>query len=131
MKSFILFMWQAPQNILGMLVVLFSIASKTNKGYYISAEAEFGVSLGDFIIFGKYHPRQVDLAHERGHQKQSLYLGPLYLLLIGVPSILGNLWDMLLHRKWTPEKREKWYYSLIWEAWADRLGYVRRFTKGD
>ena len=131
MKDFILFVWQLPQNIVGMLVVLCTKAHRTLREYYFTDRYRFGVSLGQFIIFGKYHPKPIDMWHEAGHQKQSLYLGPLYLLLIGLPSVCGNLWDRVFHKHWAPAKREKWYYSLIWEAWADRLSGIQRFSKGD
>ena len=129
MKDFILYLWQLPQNLLGLLVIAFTKAEKKGE-VYVADGYRFGVSLGNYIIFGGFF-NSADGQHERGHQKQSLYLGPLYLLLIGIPSILGNLWDRLFHSKWAPAKREKWYYSLIWEAWADKLGHVRRFIKGD
>ena len=130
MKDFILYLWQLPQNILGLLVILFTRAEfSLTHNVWETRKYSFGVSLGRYIIFGK-HFEYTDLKHEKGHQKQSLYLGPLYLLLIGIPSMSGNLWDRLFHRKWAPEKREKWYYNLIWEAWADKLGHVRRFVKG-
>lgn len=128
MKDFILYLWQLPQNLLGLLVIAFTKAKKKGE-VYVAGRYRFGVSLGSYIIFGGFF-NSTDKKHEKGHQKQSLYLGPLYLLLIGIPSILGNLWDRLFHRKWSSVKREKWYYSLIWEAWADKLGQVRRFAKG-
>ena len=123
--------WQLPQNILGSIVILFTSAFKTKDGrYWVTRKGGFGVSLGDFIIFGdmngRYIPSEESIKHEQGHQKQSLYLGWLYLLIIGFPSACGNIYDRIVHKKWDREKRIKWYYNLPWEKWADKLGGVER-----
>ena len=129
-KNVLLFLWQLPQNVLGLAVVLAVRAQKTPKyaNVYVTTHFNFGVSLGYFIIFGAkdYFVMNVDVQHERGHAKQSSYLGPLYLLLIGLPSILFNIYDRLFHKKWPYSDRYDWYYALPWEAWADRLGHVKR-----
>jgi len=52
-----------------------------------------------------------------GHQKQSLYLGWLYLIIIGLPSVTGNLLNRVIDFD---------YYKQPWEAWADKLGGVKR-----
>lgn len=132
MKQVILFIWQLPQNILGLLVLLATEAFKTKDGrYWVTGKGGFGVSLGSFVIFGdmngRYIPAEKSIQHEMGHQKQSLYLGPLYLLLVGLPSVLGNIWDRLFHKQWSNTKREKWYYSRYPEDWADKLGGIKRF----
>ena len=128
MKNILLYLWQLPQNLLGLLVILFTKAEKTNPFYWRTGKYRFGVSLGSYIIFGAISDRQIEwrsVKHERGHQKQSLYLGWLYLLVIGLPSALGNLWDRLAHIPyWTYEERMEWYYSQPWEKWADKLGGV-------
>lgn len=82
------------------------------------------VSLGGIVIMDRnitytaHFMRAV--RHEYGHSKQSLILGPLYLLVIGLPSILGNLYSRVAH------KDSKWYYAQPWEHWADVLGDVSR-----
>ena len=132
MKELVLFLWQLPQNILGILVILFTGAGKWNAFYWRSGRGRFGVSLGSFIIFGAPSDKYIkwqSVKHEMGHQKQSQYLGPLYLLIIGLPSLTFNIWDRVMHRKWGLCKRDYWYYSLPWEAWADKLGDVKRFNK--
>ena len=124
------YLWQAPQNLLGLGVIFFSRA-KPGEGIkpYWATKANFGVSLGKYIISNSGD--KTTLLHEAGHQKQSLMLGPLYLLIVGLPSISGNIWDRLFHKSWSWEKREIWYYSLPWEKWADKLGGVERFIKPD
>lgn len=124
MKEFLLFMWQFPQNILGIIVALFSHAELDFDGVWYT-QANFGVSLGEFIVL-YYKSSNTAVKHEKGHQKQSLYLGWLYLIFIGIPSVCGNLYDRLFHKSWKPLDRIHWYYSLPWEAWADRLGGVVR-----
>lgn len=129
MKKIILFLWQLPQNILGLLVILFTSSKNVGSCYVIRNPDNtkwFGVSLGDYIIFGNY-PSNTSLKHEQGHRKQSVYLGWLYLLVIGLPSFLGNIFDRLFHKKWTANKRIEWYYNQPWEKWADSLGGVKRF----
>ena len=125
MKKVLLWLWQLPQNILGLLVILFTGAKYCNKGCWVTTKCRFGVSLGNYIIFGQV---VIDLCirHEQGHQKQSLYLGPLYLLIIGLPSITGNIYDRIAHKSWDLTDRLKWYYKQPWEAWADKLGGVVR-----
>lgn len=125
MKKVLLWLWQLPQNILGLLVILFTEAKYCNKGCWVTTKSRFGVSLGKYIIFGQV-VNEVSLKHKQGHQKQSLYLGPLYLLLIGLPSITGNIYDRIAHRNWSYLARVAWYYKQPWEAWADKLGGVER-----
>lgn len=93
MKKVLLWLWQLPQNILGLLVILFTGAHKTAyKDEWVASKWPFfGVSLGNYIIFGGAGGSVDSLKHEEGHQKQSMYLGPLYLLIIGLPSIIGNI----------------------------------------
>lgn len=114
----LLYIWQLPQNILGLLVVLFSRAKKATcfTGVY-ATDCKFGVSLGNYIIVNKDCNMRT-LKHEVGHRKQSRFLGPLYLLVIGLPSAIGNL----LHRVFVFD-----YYKLPWESWADKLGGVNRY----
>lgn len=125
MKKVLLFIWQLPQNILGLLVILFTGAGKIKDGrYWVTGISFFGVSLGNYVIFGDmndhYIPVEQTIMHEYGHQRQSKILGPLYLILIGIPSLLGNI----VFRLFKIDSRH--YYKLPWEAWADKLGGVVR-----
>ena len=89
LKKVLLYVWQLPQNIVGLLVILFSRAWKDSEGIYVT-DCRFGVSLGNYIIINKYHSSN-DVKHEQGHQKQSLYLGWLYLFTIGILSASGKI----------------------------------------
>lgn len=115
--------WQFPQNLLGLLVIFFTKAKKHENICWKTDKYRFGVSLGNYIIFGKNFSN-IDYFHEKGHQIQSLYLGPLYLFIIGLPSLIGNIYDRLAHRNWTYERRVLWYYHQPWEMWADHLSGV-------
>lgn len=125
MKDVLLYIWQLPQNIIGLLVILFTGAKKDYRNLWISKKFRFGVSLGNYIIFGG-EPNNIDVQHERGHQKQSLYLGWLYLIIIGLPSLIGNIYDQVAHNDWDWDDSYFWYYKQPWEAWADKLGGVTR-----
>lgn len=122
MKNILLYLWQLPQNLLGLAVIAFTSAFRTKDGrYWVTGIGGFGVSLGNYVIFGdmngRYIPIEKSIKHEQGHQKQSLYLGWLYLLIIGLPSVIGNLLNRVIDFD---------YYKQPWEAWADRLGGVVR-----
>ena len=131
MKRTLLYLWQLPQNLLGFLVLNLLDAYKPNFDFdaeiYLHYKTFFSsVFLGNFIILNGYAYTKNTIRHEQGHQKQSLYLGWLYLIIIGLPSICGNIYDKIAHKKWPVEARTKWYYSQHWEAWADKLGGVKR-----
>ena len=127
MKKFlniVLWIWQFPQNLLGLFFLLFlkpefSIVFRTSKIYY-STEMRGGISLGHYIFLNdRYWEKDGDSElHEYGHGRQSLFLGPLYLFVIGIPSILWATW-------WN-EDRGVSYHSFYTERWADYLGGVNR-----
>jgi hypothetical protein len=124
MKRILLFIWQLPQNLAGLAVILAARAYK--DGAVWRAKKNIGVCLGDFIIIS-VTADTTTVKHEEGHQKQSLYLGPLYLPAVGIPSaIFCNLWNRLFHKDWPPADRQRWYYSRYPERWADKLGGVSR-----
>lgn len=68
MKNFLLYIWQLPQNLLGLLVIFFSKAEKSSifeNVYYTNFY--FGVSLGKYIILEKKSDL-TDIGYEQGHQ---------------------------------------------------------------
>jgi hypothetical protein len=127
------FIWQLPQNLIGLFLILIFRAEYDNKyRVWRIHNARFGVSLGDFILLHDSH-EEISVKHERGHQRQSLILGPLYLIVIGFSSaICNNLWDRIAHRSWPAEARIRWYYNRFPENnkffGADYFGEVSRFT---
>lgn len=87
--------------------------------------ADCGVSLGNYIFIDSDRILATrTVHHEHGHQLQSKYLGPLYLIVIGIPSACGNIRSRIYYKK--HNKTWDGYYKQPWEAWADRLGGVQR-----
>ena len=86
------------------------------------------ISLGIFRVYAyKYlgnGARYVELVrkHEKeGHRKQSMMLGPFYLIVIGLPSLIRAALHSSVRRLRTVD-----YFSFYTEKWADRLGGVKR-----
>lgn len=136
MKVF-LWIWQLLQNVIG--IILIAVTKATVKGrvingkvvdYYVARRFNHtwsGVSLGNYIVFAKdAWADEISVRHEHGHQIQSLYLGPLYLIIVGIPSFVRNIWDRLAHKSWTNRQRIDWYYGHFPENQADYYGGVRR-----
>ena len=124
----LLYIWQLPQNIAGFVFVLvlrperrfpFGDGDRLARLYY-GSRMRGGISLGQYIVVNdRYKDYKGETEkHEYGHYLQSRYLGPLYLLVIGLPSILWAAW-------WNGSRGVS-YYSFYTEKWADRLGKVNR-----
>ena len=118
----LLYIWELPQNLLGLLVILLSHAVydqnyESSKVYHTNKM--FGVSLEKYIIVYALIDKKM-IQHEYGHSKQSLYLGPLYLIIIGIPSFTMNL---LTRMGVLSDER---YYNRWPENWADQLEGVKR-----
>lgn len=117
--SFLLWLWSLPQNLLGLLVKLFTKAEKVGDHYQYNIK-HGSVSLGEYIFLCPNHwDKDEILKHENGHRKQSRYLGWFYLLVIGLPSII---WASCFegYRK----KNKIAYNDFYTEKWADKLGGV-------
>ena len=126
----LLYVWQLPQNLLGLIIVAITgfglpVDIRGNNHrlpsslLFLNKQMRGGISLGRYIIMnGSYAGDTTSWLHERGHSVQSMMLGPLYLLVIGLPSLLWACW-------WN-EDRNRDYYSFYTERWADRLGGVNR-----
>ena len=133
MKEKILWLWQFPQNCLGWLYSKCAIHNDCYDGIRVYFAPCFysGVSLGEYIILDPFffglELTQI-IKHEYGHTKQSRMLGPLYLIVVGIPSIVRNIWSRLFHKSWSTSKREAWYYSGYPENWANKLGGVENET---
>ena len=126
--------WQLPQHIIAYVIMLVnrkSIKPMTNNDcilyYLVDNLFNSGISLGNYIFLdsnGYYNYTTV--RHEHGHQIQSLILGPLYLIVIGLPSIIGNIVYRIKRMYFRKNYNPKLYYKQPWEAWADKLGRVTR-----
>ena len=115
------FTWALPQTLLGLLLFLLNLREKHSihrsavltewkKEYY-------GISLGLFIFTG--HSAELGFRdHEYGHCVQSLLLGPFFLPVIGLPSIL---WCMLPVFRKLRRKKNISYFAFYTESWAERI----------
>ena len=116
--------WGLPQTLAGLGLYL---AHRTDDHFdYNGARAtlwdrDAGVSLGKFIFVPRRRDGTADgflLEHEYGHSLQSLILGPLYLILVGAPSLV---WNRLPFFKRKRKQSGKSYYSAPFESSANRL----------
>ena len=113
------YLWQLPQNLLGLLIKRITKAEVRTK--YLDATVHKwgihgGLSLGKYIFV----PSGANLAyikHEYGHTVQSKYLGWLYLIVIALPSLI---WAGCFNRFRT--KYGVSYYAFYTEKWAEKLG---------
>ena len=133
----ILFIWQLPQNIVAvawMLVLRIAAGFGTKKSgeralapihyenYCLCLSASKmrgGVSLGSFIILSpQCAASEWVVRHEYGHVKDSHRMGPLYLFIIGIPSLV---WCMVIDVDARhPERPQRDYYSFYTEKRANK-----------
>lgn len=131
MKEVLIYIWQLPQNLIGLILLLFYKHEKeyhrlNGRTFYYTDEMRSGISLGNYIIMNR-DDKEDGMRHEYGHSIQSRYLGVIYLLVIGLPSILWNIIDAIIITPIVGYERSYWiYYGMPWEAWADKLGNVKR-----
>lgn len=101
------------------LISFAKIKERRNDVYILETNSKQGsVSLGNFVFISKYTKnRDFTVKHELGHTIQSKYLGPLYLFVIGIPSIL---WVIV--RRMVPILRKRYsYYDFYTESSANKL----------
>lgn len=115
--------WEIIQSLAGLCLLPFlkrKIIKKYKDRYIVWYDDNgflSGVSLGFWICLPK-NASSVTVAHEYGHCVQSKRWGPLYLFVIGLPSLLNNL------RSRYDDKIKTEYYNLYPEKQADALGGV-------
>lgn len=124
--------WGFPQNFIGLLVFIFCKMTKCVSKNYKNAVAtkwnnKYGsVSLGMFL-FVTNDKDETLAAHEYGHSIQSLILGPLFLFVIGIPSLCWAAFGDKYRKK-----HNKTYYEFYTESWANKISGLdkyRRFIK--
>lgn len=114
----LLFIWQILQNLVALIMLPF-IGKLTKVCYrnycycFSGSDMMGGISLGNFaFVSERLAQKELDVSHEvDGHTVQSKILGPLYLFVIGIPSLM---WAWLRDRKKHPN-----YYSFYTEKWAN------------
>ena len=118
----LLWIWQAPQNVVGLVIrLIYGWTAILFRGVDVVVSSRFpgGISLGRTIVVKRPYLANADTwNHEYGHTRQSLYLGPFYLFVVGIPSLLWAWY-------WKPSRGVS-YYSFYTEKWADKLGGVKR-----
>lgn len=115
---------ELPQTILGKFYSHYrNLTSNVDVSYYHEAtivdvpaddpsKSRWGVTLGSFI--NTFNENRDLIRHEYGHVIQSKKIGPLYIPLIGIPSIIGcEVEDISNH-----DHDYEWY-----ETWANKLSY--------
>lgn len=127
MKKMFLYVWQLPQNVLGLIALSIykpkrlHILDDGTKIYY-SSRYRGGLSLGKYTIVAATHYRnelEVTLHRDTvrhnaiGHSRQSKILGWLYLPALLCSMVVGAMF---------------WYdkYSFGMERWADRIAKIKR-----
>lgn len=112
----ILFIWQLPQCLLGLLMLPFmgKLELISYKKYCFAFKAKnmpSGISLGTFAYLSYDKAKKTAIvAHEQeGHTVDSKRWGPLYLLVIGIPSLLNNIFEFT-----------ECYYDFYTERWANK-----------
>lgn len=126
-------LWELPQNALGALllgaVTLGKQAQQISRehGRWFVQTPGLGISLGLFVFSSRggnrwFRPDPLMKRHEYGHTFQSRRLGPLYLPLVGVPSVLRVAYAMA-YREITGTKW-RGYYAGYPERGADHHGGI-------
>ena len=130
--SLIMWIWQLPQNLVGLGVRAWYAGGAGSRRYEVRNKFGMrievtecgmrgGISLGQTIVMHRCMRHDpLALPHELGHTMQSMMLGPAYLLIVGLPSIAWA--GMKSAGMW----RGRDYYSFYTERWADKLSDIER-----
>lgn len=131
MKKVSQWTWELLQSLVALVVIL--VFSAKPCGEYQGVKLYHwknggGMSLGKYIFLPRarfqYYTKETEteyqinyIKHEYGHSVQSSYLGPLYLFVIGLPSLI---WAGCFESY--RQKNNVSYYAFYTESWADKLG---------
>lgn len=120
------FTWGLLMNLVGMLVFfVLMIAGKKPKKFgnmfYIEIGTNWGgLELGTFALVCERHSTHL-LQHEAGHGIQNLYWGPIYPIVIGIPSAIRYWYrELRYYRRGRVPKTD--YDSIWFEGQASRWG---------
>lgn len=131
-NNIVMYFWEIVQNIVGFTYWFFGPKNckvittnngETKKVWFrelVRNNKEEAVTIGEFIFLddqyqhdGWKYALEACYKHEYGHVVQSRILGPLWLLIIGVPS--------LIHACLYRENKTYNYYDFYTERWANTL----------
>ena len=136
LKQVALYVWQLPQNIIGLIVIFlykptYKHIMDNGVEIHYSNSMSGGISLGKYSVVHTYHyKKDINESLERdtvkheavGHTRQSRMLGPLYLIVIGLPSIIwAGLYGSVVPITYNG------YYRFYTERWADKLAGIKRY----
>lgn len=130
--------WELPQSLLGLLLLpfykktLLKIFEYEEQKVYIYDKFPGGISLGYYILVD-YNRKdwnnklirqslKKSIRHESGHGIQSKWLGPFYLLTVGILSGVHNIICRIKNYYGIGYD----YYKFFIERQADKLGKVKR-----
>lgn len=120
----LLAVWQLPQFLVSIVLIPFMgrlevVADEHYNVCFRGEKMKGGISLGPLSFVSKYSG-PASICHEfNGHTVDSKWMGPLYLIIIGVPSIL-NAWLGFT----------KCYYDFYTEKWANKHAGLGANKKG-
>lgn len=113
----LLFIWQLPQNLVAIVMMPFLgklelLSYREFCFAFKGSKMAGGISLGNFAFLSSYlSKKQANIDHEQlGHTVDSKIFGPLYLIIIGLPSLLWAAFG----------DNNKCYYSFYTEKWANK-----------
>lgn len=124
MKNILRHLWQLPQHLVAWVII--ALGSYTYESDYKGCRVYVkksnddvyrGVSLGGYIFLDASLMTEPYIAHEYGHSRQSMMLGWLYLIVIGVASAASPLEGAMRYERFP-------------EDWANKLGGVRVVRTG-
>lgn len=125
----VLFLWQLPQNILALILMPtfkeLKLLSYDNYCYCFRIKGMAGgISLGSFSFISNYiADDNAIVAHEQiGHVTQSHILGWLYLIVIGLPSLI---WCRI-YKKLGYEGQYNIFFT---EKWANNIAGLESYGK--
>lgn len=122
--------WGLPLVVIGVFYLLYSIIfRRIIKVRYINGRFALttlddigGVSFGLFYFVGDFDSLDIHY-HEIGHTVQNLLWGPLFIFVIGLPSIVrAGFWDKMQDRHYKKYNRYKGYDDIWYEGQATRWG---------
>lgn len=119
----LLLLWQAPQYLVAIIMWPFlgkktKVAERHFNACFLGEKMSGGISLGPIAYVSKNLVRHsADVCHELdGHTVQSKILGPFYLLVIGLPSIV---------HAWLYDYKKSCYHDFYTERWANKIAKLR------
>lgn len=127
LKFSLLFIWQIIQNLVALVMMPFLgkkrlIEYNKERHCFVieGCRMSGAISLGSFIFLSTYSSkRKATICHELGHVHDSHLFGPLYVFIIGIPSLV---WATL--HTYCDKFSEKCYYSFYTERRANKFGGV-------